>query len=161
MLSFQINHHQFHLRSAAVIIHDEAVLLHRAEADDFWALPGGRVEADEDATSAVVREMMEEVSEPVECGQMLLVVENFFTYKDQRHHEIGLYFQVNLQNGSLLLDKTRSHLGQELGYMLEYRWFRLTDLENVDLRPRFLQGCLCNDLNKIQHIVNRETMPIA
>jgi ADP-ribose pyrophosphatase YjhB (NUDIX family) len=161
MLSFQISGYQFHLRAAAVVIHDGSVLLHRAEADDFWALPGGRVDAGEDAASAVAREMTEEVSETVECGKLCLVVENFFAHQGRRHHEVGLYFRARLADGSGLLDKTRSHPGKELEYMLEYRWFPLTELENIDIRPRFLQACLSSDLNEFRHVVYRDAVPAA
>lgn len=33
-----------HLRAAAVILNNDAVLFHRREEDAFWALPGGRIE---------------------------------------------------------------------------------------------------------------------
>lgn len=156
MLSFQTGGYQFHLRAAAVVIHDGAVLLHRAEADDFWALPGGRVEAGEDAASAVAREMAEEVSETVECQELLLVVENFFSHQGRRHHEVGLYFKAELPFGSRLLDKTRSHSGTEPGYSLEYRWFELAGLGGIDIRPRLLQACLSSDLKALKHVVQKD-----
>jgi 8-oxo-dGTP pyrophosphatase MutT (NUDIX family) len=48
-------------RPAAVIFQDEYVLLHQVESDDFWCLPGGRVEPGEHAAQTVIREMQEEV----------------------------------------------------------------------------------------------------
>jgi len=44
MICFDTEHGRFNFRSVAIIIHDAHVLIHRAVADEFWALPGGRVE---------------------------------------------------------------------------------------------------------------------
>ena len=59
MISFDLGSHRFQVRAAAVIVHEESVLLHRLESDDFWALPGGRVEPGEEASDTVVRELYE------------------------------------------------------------------------------------------------------
>ena len=44
MITYLEGGRRFNLRVAGVAIHKEQVLLHRAESDDFWALPGGRAE---------------------------------------------------------------------------------------------------------------------
>ena len=92
MISFDAANHRFNLRAAAVFIQENYVLLHRMESDVIWALPGGRVEPGENAASAVVREMMEELGEVVHCGELLYVVENFFEHKSKPNHEVGTTF---------------------------------------------------------------------
>ena len=47
MITFEKDYNKFNFRTVGVIIHDGKVLVHRAEKDDFWALPGGRVEFQE------------------------------------------------------------------------------------------------------------------
>jgi ADP-ribose pyrophosphatase YjhB (NUDIX family) len=61
MLSFDAGAWRFNLRAAAIIRNVDRVLLHRLIGDDFWALPGGRVEAGETAQAAVGGEMREEI----------------------------------------------------------------------------------------------------
>jgi ADP-ribose pyrophosphatase YjhB (NUDIX family) len=108
MISVDVGCFRFQLRAAAVVIHDRFVLLHRLEGDEFWALPGGRVEPGEDARSALIREMGEELTETVKCDELLYVVENFFAHAGKPNHEIGLYFATRLSPRSELFEKSRS-----------------------------------------------------
>ena len=155
MISVDIAGHRFQLRAAAVVAHDGFVLLHRMEGDEYWSLPGGRVEPGEDARSTLEREMVEELNELVECTELLYVVENFFEHAGKPNHEIGLYFRVDLGPTSKLLDKSRSHAGVEGGKQLEFRWFLAEQLHEVDVRPSFLRGALSQPILCFQHIVQR------
>jgi ADP-ribose pyrophosphatase YjhB (NUDIX family) len=155
MISVDIGGFRFQLRAAAVVVHDRFVLLHRLEGDEFWALPGGRVEPGEDARSTLIREMNEELAEPVECGELVYVVENFFTHAGRPNHEVGLYFATRLKPGSVLLDRSRSHWGVEGVDRLEFRWFSVEQLTGVDLRPSFLLQSLSQPALQFQHFVQR------
>ena len=147
--------HQINLRAAAVMLHEGFVLLHRRKGDAFWALPGGRIEAGEDACSALVREMHEELSETVDCGELLYVVENFFSHAGQPHHEIGFYFRAQFNATSPLLDKTKRRCGVEAPKQLEFQWFALDALQVLDLRPPLLREALTHPVLSFQHVVQR------
>jgi ADP-ribose pyrophosphatase YjhB (NUDIX family) len=86
MVSFEIAGHRFNLRAAAIFLQNHLALPHRMEDDATLALPGDRVEPDEDAASAVVREVMEELGEEVKCGDLIYIVENFFEHRSKQHH---------------------------------------------------------------------------
>lgn len=156
MVSFDIGSHKFQLRAAAVIVHDGSVLLHRLEGDDFWALPGGRVEPGENSSNTVVREMHEELDETVVCNRLLYVAENFFVFREEANHEIGLYFEACLAPDSHVLVKGQSHAGIEGNSKLEFRWFRQSELHSLDLRPAFLRKSLAEPVLLFAHIVQRE-----
>ncbi len=94
MISFRIDSHRFHFRAAAIALEHGHLLLHKLEGDTFWALPGGRVEAGEEASQTIVREFHEELGIGVTCNELLGVGENFFEYNGEPHHELGLYFSV-------------------------------------------------------------------
>jgi ADP-ribose pyrophosphatase YjhB (NUDIX family) len=128
------------------------VLLQRAEMDDFWALPGGHVEIGETAAEALQRELLEEIEAAVQVGRLLWVVENFFSYAKQAHHEIGLYFQVFFAPGDPLL-QAESFYGVETAeplighpFRLEFRWFprQVEVLTRLPVLPAFLQEGLVN-----------------
>ena len=91
MISFRTEAGVFQLRVAAVAIRDGYVLLHRAESDAFWALPGRRTEVGETSIAALEREMLEETGTRVRIVRLLWPVENFFRLTEPVH-EVGLYF---------------------------------------------------------------------
>ena len=97
MISVDLHGQRFQVRAAAIFLHAGYVLLHRAPGDEFWALPGGRVEVGEEASATVIREMKEELGEEVRCGQLLHVAENFFDLAGRRNHEIGSTSSHHLQ----------------------------------------------------------------
>jgi ADP-ribose pyrophosphatase YjhB (NUDIX family) len=156
MISFNSANHHFNLRAAAIFLQDNSVLLHRLEGDAIWALPGGRVEPGEDAASAVVREILEEVAERVQCGELIYVVENFFEHQSQSQHEIGLYLLAHLEPGSPLRVSSHSHFGVEGSKRLEFRWFPRPELSQVNLHPSFLRAALAKPNLVFEHVVHRQ-----
>ncbi|MGM3277105.1 NUDIX hydrolase [Ralstonia sp. 24A2] len=157
MISFDTGSHHFNLRAAAVIFRGEHVLLHRADGDTFWTLPGGRVEPGEHAARTVIREMQEEVGVAICPEKTLCIVENFFTHNGQPNHELGIYIVASLEPGSPLLDLSATHLGSEQGKRLTFSWFSLQQLSDIDLRPIFLQRLLqAGDLS-LAHVIQRES----
>ncbi len=69
---------KFQYRVAGVTMHYGRVLLHRADDEPFWTLPGGRAEMLETAEQTLKREMREELNADVQVGKLLWVIENFF-----------------------------------------------------------------------------------
>ena len=155
MISFDIGAYRFQVRAAAIFVWNESVLLHRLVGEDFWALPGGRADPGEHASTTVVREMREELDEAVTCGPLAFVVENFFEHRGQPNHELGFYFRATLADDSRLLDAACSHRGAEGDQALEFRWFALAGIAAIDLRPSFLRAALVETSTGCHHIVQR------
>lgn len=148
----------FLVRVGGVAISDDRVLLHRTEGEDYWSLPGGRLEVGETAADALIREMAEEIDADVEVDGMLWMIQNFFEHPsmDNRgsghdpvgHHEIGLYMAMGLPRRFETVESfwgTES-AGTEWEFRMEFRWFLLADLAGVDIRPAVLQHKLCEAL---------------
>jgi len=155
MLSFISNDVSFQVRAAAVLVHDHHILLHRTFGDDFWTLPGGRVEAGEDAKSAVKREFIEELGESIECDCLLYLAENFFQHNDAQFHEIAFYFLATLKPESTLGDKSSFFPGIEPEKRLQFAWFPLKAIESMKIYPEFLRQGIPDENAGIIHIVER------
>jgi len=156
MVTFDLDDARFTLRAAAVCLHQGYVLLHRAEHDDFWAMPGGRVEVMEPAAETLRREMLEEIGVEVQVGGLLWLVENYFEHGGRRHHELGLYFRIELPEDSAQLDKHLPFVGLEEGLKLYFEWFAVEELENVRLFPSFLRTALARPPAHPVHVVHHD-----
>lgn len=156
MISFDAGTNRFNLRAAAIVLNGSQVLLHRLEGDAFWTFPGGRVDGGELASAAVRRELHEELAEPVMCGELVWVVENFFTYRGVSQHEVGLYFSVRLALESRLLAAAGPFTGMEGNVPLTFAWFERSQLERLEIRPSFVAAALAEGELGFRHIVHRD-----
>lgn len=145
MITFSENGVRFNCRIVGVAIHNSRVLLHRAEWDDFWSLPGGRAELLEPSAETLRREMCEELDAQVAVERLLWIVENFFEYRGERFHELALYFLMTLPEDWPRLQQ-ESFFGDEIFHSdgegdlrLIYRWFPLASLDTTRLYPTFLR----------------------
>ncbi len=159
----------FLCRVAGIAIDADRVLLQTSEFDDFWAVPGGRIDVGETATEALLREMAEELGAEVRVGSLLWVVENFFTNAALdgpptgsemiAHHELGLYFEMRLPS---YLTAKPAFPGIELAgspdeFHLEFRWFEVSNLADLDVRPAPIRELLAQPLpGGVPTVVNRE-----
>ncbi|MFP4343737.1 MAG: NUDIX hydrolase [Anaerolineales bacterium] len=153
MITFTQGKTTFIYRAAAVALSEGQVLLHRSERDDFWSLPGGRVEFGEPAELAIRRELREELGVETRTERLLWVVEQFFEIEDERYHELGLYFLISLPPS---LAPTRMPVpcyGDEAGLRLSFRWFMLETLPGLPIKPAFLKTRLSSLPKSTAHLV--------
>jgi len=134
------------------------VLLHQAAGDDFWTLPGGRLEAMETASDALCREMLEEAALAVTVSRLLWIVENFFTYGGKKVHELLLCFEMAVPDSVNLQAQfrgTEDFRGTEGTTELTFRWHPLDQLHTVRIAPIFLCEALRNVPRSIAHVIQR------
>ncbi|MCM2324275.1 MAG: NUDIX hydrolase [Oligoflexia bacterium] len=152
----------FAYRVAGVATSGERILLHKAEHDEFWTLPGGACGFGEDSKSALKRELREELGAEVEVGRLLWVVENFFEYEGRPWHEVGLYYEIRLVGASETLYGKAEFEGVESSFKegeslkLLYKWMSHSSLVAQEVRPRFLKEALLKIPSQTEMIVNRD-----
>ena len=130
------------------------VLLHRAEMDDFWSLPGGRGEMLEPSEETLKREMREELEVEISVDRLVWVVENFFEYDDKPYHELAFYFLMTFTPDCHLRKKSEPFTGYDEGIELIFKWHQLDELDNIVLYPSFLREGLRSIPDSIEHIVH-------
>jgi ADP-ribose pyrophosphatase YjhB (NUDIX family) len=156
MITFTQDRIRFVCRVVGVAIEERRILLHKAEDDDFWALPGGRAELLEPAAATLRREMCEELGIEVEVERLLWLVENFFEYRGLEHHELGLYFLMHVPAGWSRRTATEPFLGDEHGVRLIFQWFPLETLPAMRVYPSFLASGLRDLPPTPRHVVHTD-----
>jgi 8-oxo-dGTP pyrophosphatase MutT (NUDIX family) len=160
MIRFDQANRRFNYRVVGVAIHNDAVLLHRADHEPFWTLPGGRAEFGETTEQTITREMLEELQTDVDVDRLLWVVENFFEYEAVSYHELALYFLMHFRPGSAPLN-AEAFDGVEGDVTLRFRWFpiRHAALAALPLLPAFLPKGLTELPRSPVHVVHRDSLP--
>ena len=157
MISFNTEGGTFQYRVAAIILRGDEVLLHTWADEDFWCLPGGRVEMHEPGDVAMLRELAEEMAEEARIERLVWVVENLYEHRGVRYHEASLYFLVSLPEDSPAYRAKEPWTGTEVdGTELLFQWFRLDELELVNLLPSFLRTALSRLPLGIEYLVHRD-----
>lgn len=156
VITFDLGNVRFNYRIVGAAIANGRVLVHRAETDDYFALPGGRGEPMEQARHTLRREMVEELGVTVRVGRLLWVVESFFGLQQRSFHELGLYFLMSLPRTSPLLGQHRFY-GIEGPTRLIFEWHALSELPSLPLYPSFLRKGLQSLPHSTQHVVDTDT----
>lgn len=160
MIVFAREDRIFNHRVAAVLLHGDSVLLHRGTGDDFWSLPGGRVEFGETTAQALTRELHEELGVTVAVGRLQWLAECFFEHADSSFHQVALYYLVSVPPDASFLRTSGSFHGEE-GDRLIFQWHPLGTLGEVALFPVFLQKGLRAIPEQTVHVVERDNQEHA
>ncbi|CAM3547347.1 NUDIX hydrolase [Parendozoicomonas haliclonae] len=142
------------IRCCAVIIHNNAILLHQFEKDGYWALPGGKMHFGELSEEGVRREVQEEIGYTVASARPLWIAEQL--YKESHlFHELGFFYLISVENQDELYRKGEFTVEDE-GATLRFKWFPLDQLSETDVRPAFLKERLLAIPNHPELIPARE-----
>lgn len=154
-INFKNEDGEFKYRVVGILIDEKNRLLVQVVANNqFYCLPGGRVEIGESSNEALARELREELGFPVEIGQPAFFIENFFVSSRTNilAHELGVYFKVKSEYAP---KEDWDFVENDKGEIkpMKYRWINLEDIDKVDLRPRFLKEKLLTMGDKFEQLV--------
>jgi 8-oxo-dGTP pyrophosphatase MutT (NUDIX family) len=144
------------VRVAALIVHDDHLLIHHAENDPMWVLPGGRVQHGEGTPQTLIRELKEELSYTVNVSGLIWLHEYFYEWHGAQVHEFGFYYQAHLPPSCSLLQHINTQTefsGREGDKTLYYRWLPLAILPHTNLYPQFLQQLTWPLPSTPQHLI--------
>ncbi len=144
---------KFNYRVAGMIRYGEKILLHKSKNDEFYALPGGKIMISENSKEALKREAMEEFGKEIIVNDLFAVVENFFTLKSQRYHEILMIHNALIKN-ELNEEEKIKIIGIEKRGDLEFIWKNVKEIETTDLRPVAIKNLIMQNDNKTKHLIN-------
>ena len=158
-IKIKTDNYNFKFRVSGIVINDNKVLLVDMDDSGFLVLPGGYVELGETTKQAICREMEEELGYKLEIIKYLGIVENFFVNKfNQKMHEIGVYYLLKpmndekaIYNNYVLIENDKGH-----NIKLSFKWIAINELENYDIRPKFLIDVLKKEPIAINHLIFNE-----
>lgn len=152
---------RFGPRAAGIMVDGKKrVLLSRLEGEDFWFLAGGIIRLHETSQETVKREFLEEAGFEIEVHRLLWIIENFFTFKDEKYREIGFYFLVSPEEAKELweqqefMGKEEQHIPVYRSRKLIFKWFDPSELDKLNLKPSVLIELLKNIPEHPIHIIH-------
>ena len=149
-VGFKTANGEFSLRSAALIMDDNRLLVAKSDNFDCFYTLGGGIRENETSDKAVVRELYEETGYHFEIDRLVFVQERFYTVENVCHHEVVFFYlmkniDAELSNG-ISTDQPNERL----------YWLPIEDLENINLVPAFLKTAVKNLPSEITRIVSYE-----
>jgi ADP-ribose pyrophosphatase YjhB (NUDIX family) len=156
MICFDVEGTRFNYRVAGIALRDNQVLLNRIEGQDYWILPGGRVELGESSVDGLRREMQEELQEEVHVGPLLWIVESLLSSVDEKaRHELGLYYRMDFASESPITQAKGPLSTLDGQTLMTFQWFSLAKLDEITLYPPFLAQGLQSVPEQTTHVLDR------
>ena len=155
-INIKNEHYTFKFRVSGVIVRDGKVLLVEMDNAGFFCLPGGHVELGETTEEAMIREMKEETTKDTYIKEYLGNIENFFVNKHNVSiHEIASYYLMDFKDDEI---KDLSRIENDEGTLvnLNFKWFDLKELKNVNIKPAYLRDILNKDNLVFNHLIIKD-----
>ena len=135
------------IRTATVVIKEGKVLLVNSKYEDgeYYLFPGGGVEFGETIEEGAIRETLEETGVNVEIKKLLHA--NEFIYKnDWDKRSVTIFFLATPK------EEFTENISDDGGKIKQVEWMDISNLNNIDIRPKILADLLGNagdDFNNI------------
>lgn len=147
----------FSLRVRALIIDGGKLLAMKDENSPYYYLIGGKVEMNETAEEAVLREVKEELGIDAEIVRPTFFAQNFYTddVDGKKYHEVALYYLLDVSKTDILC-KGKKFVIQEGKHTLFFEWLEIAELENKYLYPLFIKKEVQNLPKQLKFIIERK-----
>lgn len=152
-LSIMVEGVKLNVRTTGVFTKDGKVLVHKCPGYGHYALPGGRVQANEDSITALKREVKEELNLETENISFMAVIENFFKAPECDFHEYMWMIKADFKDKTAYEKEIVS--GEEDGEKITFEWLDIEKLDEVDFRPKAAVQYIKNMDNSIHHAITR------
>jgi ADP-ribose pyrophosphatase YjhB (NUDIX family) len=143
--------YKFNYRTAAFILHDNKLLMHKSENGDYYTLPGGRVKIGENSMDGIKREISEEINKEINIFGTAAIIENIFDFDKYLFHEILFVHNIKFVDEDLY--KRETIHGREGEKELEFTWVDV-DNPDLDIKPICLKKLLQKENLQTQYIIN-------
>ena len=126
------------LRTVAVLIKDDKILVQRERNGSEYALPGGHIKIGETLENGLIREIMEEMGVQIECRRLLWSEECFWEWNGKQVHNISFYYLIKLCDDFEIPDNGE-FVSQKDNCNVVIGWMPIDQLQNITIYPEFLK----------------------
>lgn len=156
-LRFKTADGSFEFRAAAIIIHQNRLLVMQDDVRSYYYLPGGAVSLNETGAEALRRELEEELGVKAEIGRLLWVTEDLFIEdtEHKRFHHISFYYDVGTAALSASQLKNDFEFQAPEG-LLRFYWKTFAEMQNLYFYPEFLRHDISHLPLSPQHLIIRK-----
>ena len=153
-ITVDVGEYKLNVRGAALINHNNKILVHKNINSDHYALLGGRVEIGEDSETTIKREIQEELGKEIDIVGYVSTVENFFEMKGSKYHEIMFVYKAEFINeeDKLIQNTIKNIEGKDY---LQYEWLDLDKIDTYNLKPKMMKEILKEKIFPV-HKINRD-----
>ncbi|MEO6729403.1 MAG: NUDIX domain-containing protein [Candidatus Dojkabacteria bacterium] len=118
-------------RCAGIVLNGESVLfMYRKKNDrEFYVIPGGHMQENEDPIETLKREVMEEASITVKNVKLA------FEFKDYLKENFDYYYLCEYQDGTLQLGGEESQKNSPEN-VYEIKWVKFSDISELNILPK-------------------------
>jgi len=130
----------FKLRSCAIFVKDNKVLVERSRKYDGYSIIGGHIALGENSKTAVVREVKEELKVNSEIKNLICVNENIYvSQKDKKiGHEVCFYYLMETQDELPCDGFEFEELDNGKKVFHRYNWINLNSFDQNNVCPNWL-----------------------
>lgn len=153
--AFRTEEGRFYYCVRAVIIRNGKLLAMHDDVSPYYYLVGGKVGMGETAEEAVLREVKEELGVEARIERALWLAQNFYTekVKNERYHELGLYFLLNVNDDELTEDEFTVKEGK---HTLRFEWLPFEKLQDEYFYPTFLKSKIFDLPKRLEMLIEKE-----
>lgn len=151
-LDYEKDDFRFNARVSAIIYNNDKskVLLFKVEdGKDYYLLPGGRIEINEDSKSAIKREIKEELNFDLQFD-LCAIQENFVKKNNKDIMQYCFCYKAiyneEIESKSF---KCLDNAGQS------FHWINIDDLNNIIILPNSCKTLIENESFAINHIIEK------
>lgn len=164
-VSCNFGNDKFSYRVAGIVLDGARVLLVSEDHIDCWYIPGGRVSLFESSKDALIREIHEEMRVKPTIKKLLWTSEEMFFHEEfgKNMHLLAFYYLIDFPRDSMIY-KQDSFEFQELDngkiLNLNFKWFKLNEIDDLNIKPKNLINKLKNVPENQEHILINELAKI-
>lgn len=151
-LDYEIDNNRFNARVSSIIYNKDKtkILLFKMKDRDFYMLPGGRIEMNEDSLSAIKREILEELGFNLEFT-FCSIQENFLKLKNTSIMQYCFCYKAiyadEINDEKFVCKDNNSQV---------FEWIDLSKLSKIIIKPTSTCKLAQDDRNDIKHLIEFE-----